>query len=111
MSQRAAQFGIPFEPPYAPESLVQIVKATDPVWSNYEANDSSNPFLGKKILALAGADDKLVPFSVTVPFFEKLNVGEKGKKKVVVSPGVGHACTPEMVTEMANFVWEEALAA
>ncbi|KAH8093702.1 Alpha/Beta hydrolase protein [Cristinia sonorae] len=109
MSARAKQSGIPFAPPYVPDSLVEIVKVTDPVHANYEASDESNPFIGKKILALAGADDQLVPFAATQSFFDHLNVGNTGYKRAVVAPGVGHACTPDMVKEMAEFLWHEAL--
>ena len=68
-----------------------------------------NPFLRKKVLVLSGGDDPLVPFSYAEEFVTNLNVGPKGVKEVVVAPGVGHECTPEMVKQMAAFVWKHAL--
>jgi len=110
MSARAASAGVSVTAPHFPDSLLDIVKATDPVYTSYkDSSASTNPFFGKKILALAGADDKLVPFSATEKFFNDLNVGAEGKKKLVVAPGVGHECTSDMVKEMADFIWDESL--
>ena len=52
-----------------------------------------------------------MPFVHSQEFVEKLNVGPQGVKKVVVAPGVGHECTPEMVVQMADFVFEHSLRA
>ncbi|KAK7678524.1 hypothetical protein QCA50_018396 [Cerrena zonata] len=111
MSKRAETSGIQLKPPYLPESLRQVIEANDPVHAPYESSDSSNPFYGKKILALSGAEDLLVPFAATEPFFEKLNVGPNGVKKVILEAGVGHKCTTEMVHQMAEFIWKEVIAA
>lgn len=109
MSKRAEASGIPVKPPYFPASLQQVIEANDPVYAPYEASDSTNPFYGKKILALSGADDRIVPFSATEAFFQKLNVGPDGLKRVILEAGVGHKCTPQMVHAMAEFIWKEVL--
>ncbi|KAI0926415.1 hypothetical protein AcV5_008882 [Taiwanofungus camphoratus] len=110
MSKRAKHNSVPWEPPYVPDSLLSLIKQHDAVAAPYTADDPSNPFLGKKVLVLSGADDKLVPFSAGKHFVDNLNVGN-GVKKVIVYPGVGHKCTPEMVQEMSKFIWKEALTA
>lgn len=109
MSERARTSGIDFAPPVVPKSFIDIVKAHDPSQAPYTASDSSNPFLGKKVLVLSGEEDKLVPWASSDEFVTNLNVGKSGVKKVFVYLGVGHECTPEMIQELANFVWEEAL--
>ncbi|CCM04687.1 uncharacterized protein FIBRA_06873 [Fibroporia radiculosa] len=109
ISERAKRDGVPFEPPYAPKVLLQQIQQTGAVNTPYDSTDAANPFLGKKILALSGADDTSVPWSASERFFERLVVGESGSKRAIVYPGVGHKCTPEMVEEMSQFVWKEAL--
>jgi len=110
MPARAEQSGVKFEPPYVPESLLQLIKKDDPAASShYTSSDPSlNPFYGKKILVLEGEKDTLVPWSASKNFVENLCVGENGKKKVIIVPGVGHDCTPAMVEEAAAFIWNEA---
>ncbi|KAI9440092.1 Alpha/Beta hydrolase protein [Lactarius indigo] len=103
MEQRADKLGIPRTAPYFPESLRALVGAYDPVVAPPGA------FVGKRILALSGADDTLVPWSVSRAFVEALDVGPRGKKKVVVQPGVKHEYTDEMREELFRFFWEEAL--
>lgn len=109
MSGRAAEKGIPFEPPYIPKTFLALVKQQDPATVPYKAADASNPFYGKKILVLSGAEDKLVPWSASKEFVDNLNVGPDGAKEVTVAPGVGHECTKEMVRNMSRFIWEKAL--
>lgn len=50
-----------------------------------------------------------MPFKFSEEFVGGLNVGPRGVKKVVVEPDVGHECTPGMVQEMAEFIWENCL--
>lgn len=107
---RAKQSSLSLSPPYIPDTLRELIKKNDPVWTPYEASDSTNPFVGKKILALSGAIDPLVPWSASETFFNKLNVGRNGAKKVVVEPDVGHTCTPAMLNLAAGFIWEHALS-
>ncbi len=103
MEQRANKLDIPRVAPYFPESLRALVGTYDPVTAPPGA------FAGKHILALAGADDTLVPWSASHAFVEALNVGVHGKKKVVVLPGVKHEYTDEMREELFRFFWEDAL--
>ncbi|KAI9782640.1 MAG: hypothetical protein M1816_001754 [Peltula sp. TS41687] len=77
------------------------------------------PFLrqrlgGKRILNLAGAADKLVPYSCSMPFMEFLqDVTSKGTSWLMdeelevqnhVYDGVGHEMTREMVHEAVKFI-------
>ena len=103
MEKRAEKHGIPRTPPFFPESLRALVRANDPVVAPPGA------FSGKRILVLSGADDMLVPWSASRAFVEALDVGEQGKKRVVVYPGVRHEYTLEMREELFRFFWEEAL--
>jgi len=106
---RAAKSGINFEPPYMPESLLQLIQRDDVAASPHDASvsPSSNPFYGKKILVLSGGKDKLVPWTASKNFVEELYVGENGTKRVVVMDDVGHECVPKMVDEVAAFIWNE----
>ncbi|KIK94544.1 hypothetical protein PAXRUDRAFT_33468 [Paxillus rubicundulus Ve08.2h10] len=103
MSQRAERTGVPFIPPYYPPQLKAYVDAYDPASFPFRANDATNPFLGKRILVLSGAKDKLVPWTTSMEFVEGLEVGD-GVKKVVLEANAGHECTPAMVQEVALFV-------
>ncbi|KAG0700566.1 Alpha/Beta hydrolase protein [Suillus ampliporus] len=104
MSQRAASSGVPFKPPYYPDSLKAYVDANDPIKLPYRAKDRSNPFLGRKILVLSGAEDQLVPWVTSAEFVENLEVGEEGIKQVFLEEGVGHVPTPRMLHEAGLFV-------
>lgn len=103
---RAKQDGIEFKPPHFPDDFVQLVKRCDPAYQPHDKVDSSNPFLGKKVLVLSGGSDPLVPFSASQTFVENLQVGKEGIKKVIVYDGVGHACTPDMIRDMTSFIGE-----
>lgn len=109
ITQRAEKSGVVVQPPIFPQSLLAYIKQNDPIFAPYTAADSSNPFLGKKILALSGGKDKLVPWSITEGFFSQLYVGEDGIKKVVVELETGHRCTRGMVQEVSAFILEHAL--
>ena len=103
MEQRAEKLGIPRTAPYFPESLRALVRTYDTVVA------PPGTFVGKRILVLGGADDTLVPWSTSRAFVEALDVGEHGKKRVVVQPGVKHEFPDEMREEVFRFFWEEAL--
>lgn len=109
ISKRAKAHKLPVGPPYVPESLLNLIQRVDPAAAPYTAPDSSNPFLGKKVLILAGKDDKTVPWSAGKAFVENLNVGQDGVKEVIIEEGVGHEFSPAMVKEVARFVWQHAL--
>ncbi|KAJ8697448.1 hypothetical protein PTI98_004255 [Pleurotus ostreatus] len=67
MSRRAAESEFELTPPtlpILPPSLVFLVRHVDPIYTPYTVNDSRNPFLGKKILVLRGAMDRIVPWTV-----------------------------------------------
>lgn len=104
IERRAKTSNIPFGPPYLPSSFIKFVESFDPASKAYRSIDGANPFLGKKILVLSGADDALVPWVASENFVSGLEVGSGGVKRVVVLKGVGHECTAEMVEEAADFV-------
>jgi dipeptidyl aminopeptidase/acylaminoacyl peptidase len=103
LERRAEYLGVPRAPPYFPASLRALVHANDTV------PDPATAFSGKRVLVLAGADDKLVPWEASRSFVEGLDVGRGGRKVVVVVPGVKHEFTDGMRAEMFQFFWEEAL--
>lgn len=109
ITQRAQKAGVPITPPFFPENFKTLVQHVDPVADAYSSSSQENPFLNKRILVLSGKDDKLVPWSASEVFVDRLNVGERGVKRVKLYPGVGHELTDEMVTEMANFITEFCL--
>ncbi|KAI0029763.1 Alpha/Beta hydrolase protein [Vararia minispora EC-137] len=109
MQLRADKQGVSLGPPYMPASLRATVHASDPPHASYRAADRSNPYFGKKILVLSGADDVLVPWSASRAFVDALVVGEHGRKEVMLLEGVGHQYTEAMKWEAFRFVWEEAL--
>ena len=110
---RAKASGFSTGPPTFPSSLVEYIKVHDPSSILNDPSSlvdpSQNPFFGKHVLVLSGADDKLVPWSASKRFVDELQVGPGGTKKVIVEEGAGHECTPQMVRELARFVWEHAL--
>lgn len=109
ISDRAEKLGVLVAPPHFPASLLRLIQIEDPVNAKYESTDPfENPFLGKRILVLAGGKDKLVPWSASEIFVKGLNVGHDGAKKVVVVPEAGHECPPVMVQELIEFIWEWA---
>jgi len=96
-------FGVPLEAPHYPHYLKVYVDAYDPASFAFRKKDVPNPFLGKRILVLLGAKDKLVPWSASQEFVEGLEVGD-GVKKVVLEENAGHECTPAMLREAGLFV-------
>jgi len=107
MHSRAKASGLQFGPPTLPDSLLEVIKRESPVCTPVA---SRNPFLGKKILVLAGGKDELVPWEFSESFVEQIEVGEEGVKKVLVYPDVGHKFTASMAEDVVNFVWEECLS-
>ncbi|KAH7097417.1 hypothetical protein BKA62DRAFT_759986 [Auriculariales sp. MPI-PUGE-AT-0066] len=103
--ERTFGAGSTLEPPRYPVILRDFVNSHDPAKSNFQANDSSNPFQGKKILVLSGATDTLVPFSITSEFagILKSTMGA-GSIEVVVEEGAGHQLTPTATERTAAFV-------
>lgn len=104
MTYRAGQSGMgTLEAPHFPASLRELVRGQDPV-----SYSGQNPFLGKRVLVLCGADDTLVPWSVGANFVQGLDVGN-GVKKSKIYEGVGHQCTEEMEDDAFEFLRETLL--
>jgi len=109
LKYRAKTSDIPFAEPYIPAKIIDLIASSDPASKNYTSLETSNPFLGKKVLVLSGEEDSLVPWTASQKFVESLEVGPQGLKKVVLQRGVGHKCTAEMVKEAADFIQSELL--
>jgi alpha-beta hydrolase superfamily lysophospholipase len=103
MEQRAEPLGVPRTPPYFPASLRALVRAHDTV------SAPAAVFVGKRVLVLSGAEDRLVPWEASRAFVDALDVGRGGRKEVSVLPGVKHEFSDGMREEMFRFFWEEAL--
>ncbi|KZV73126.1 hypothetical protein PENSPDRAFT_742562 [Peniophora sp. CONT] len=105
---RADKHGLSLAPPYMPASLRAYIKAHDPVTTDYASTSASNPFGGKRILVLSGAEDPLVQWTASATFIEGLQVGPSGLKEVKVLEGVKHEYTPQMRETAIQFgIWEE----
>lgn len=110
MRQRAQANGLPYAPPYMPESLSTLLESMDPDSSDSTSSDSSgNPFLGKKILVLHGDKDELVPWEASKSFVDGLQVGPGGEKRVCIEPGRGHETSAYMMEELAKFLIKHGL--
>ena len=109
--------GIPCAPPYIPSSLRALV------WTYAAATTTTTPgkpegpsdpasasvYSGKRVLVLFGADDTIMPGEASRAFVEALDVGQSGRKEVIVMGGAKHEITDGMREEMLRFFWEEAL--
>ncbi|KAL7004710.1 hypothetical protein EMMF5_005724 [Cystobasidiomycetes sp. EMM_F5] len=105
MQQRAVTSRVSFGPPYMPKQLMKLLSAIDPDSTDYASTEPArNPFWGKKVLSLHGADDDLVPFSCSEQFLTGLEVGGEGYKSVIAEPGRKHETTDFMISQMANFL-------
>ncbi|KAJ9478192.1 Cytochrome b5 heme-binding domain-containing protein [Pseudozyma hubeiensis] len=106
-------------PPYVPASLKALVEKIDPARTAYDSFDPRrNPFWGKKICVLSGANDKLVHWDWNEDFLKALVVGEptgsRGEMpglKIHRRPGVGHEVTEEMVEEAGEWIWRWGIVA
>lgn len=104
MQHRAETCGIIFDAPNIPTTFLKTMSKTNPASKDYATLERSNPFLGKKILVLSGAEDKLVPWVASQEFYDHLEVGAEGVKELLLQTGAGHECTGEMVDAAARFV-------
>ncbi|CAG8534094.1 13282_t:CDS:10 [Acaulospora colombiana] len=75
---------------YFPPNFVAYVKENDPCSAPVSNHDETNPYLGKKILAIAGGKDRLVPWQFSAKFYESLQVGEHGVKEMFIDDEAGH---------------------
>lgn len=106
---RTDWIGLPLVTPYMTPAMRNHIIKNDPV-SRCQGSPRPNPFMNKHILALVGAQDCMVPLPATRRFMDRINVGPFGTKRLVIQQGVGHQCTREMVVEMAELVWNVAVA-
>lgn len=82
--------------------LAEVVKKVDPAARGAEA--VSNSWQGKKVLAVFGGADPLVPYDCSREFLREVrDLGVVDITEVVID-GVGHVCTDEMGREVARFV-------
>ena len=119
IGRAAVRHGIPRAPPYIPSSLRALVRAytatattttTTPSKSEGPSDPASvSVFSGKRVLVLSGADDSIAPWEASRAFVKALDVGQSGRKEVMVMGGVKHEITDAMREEMFRFFWEEAL--
>ncbi|CAE6470724.1 unnamed protein product [Rhizoctonia solani] len=101
--------GLPLVSSYMTSVTRNYILKNDPV-SCRRNSLRPDPFMNKHILALAGAQDGMIPFTATRQFLDRINVGPIGTKRLIIQQGVGHQCTREMVIEMAELVWAVALS-
>lgn len=86
-----------------PATRDYIIK-NDPI-SRHSNPGKSNPFMNKHVLAVAGAQDAMMPLLPTRQFINRIDVGPLGSKRLIIQEGVGHQCTREMLIHLAEFVW------
>lgn len=109
MSERARKRNIATEPPFFPASFLDHVAKHDPVSTAYTSTSpGENPFYGKKILAVAGGKDPLVPWAHSERFFGQLEVGD-GTKDLFIDPEAGHEMNMVMVDVIVKWLWKNAL--
>jgi hypothetical protein len=100
----------PFKPAF-PASLLHLIETQDPAATEFQSKDPEhNPFIGKRVLALTGKEDTLVPSKFTRPFFDGLFVGDDGAKEMVEEKGAGHEVTSEMIRRTGEWIWKHGLS-
>ncbi|KAG9128386.1 hypothetical protein FRC07_014800 [Ceratobasidium sp. 392] len=108
-TQRSSSPGVPLVSSYMSSSIRNYIIKNDPV-SRKRSPSQQTSFMNKHVLALAGAQDGMIPLLATRAFLDRIDVGPAGTKRLVIQQGVGHQCTREMVREMAKLVWKVVLA-
>ncbi|CAO1638196.1 unnamed protein product [Sympodiomycopsis kandeliae] len=116
-------------PPYVPQSLKDLIKVRDPANVPYDRMGTDNPYWGKKLMALSGAQDKLVHPSFSRDFLARIMVSEPSQRdsrsggggggggsdeeqsgwyqqglKVKWYEGCKHIVTPEMIEEAGKWI-------
>ena len=111
MYDRACRRGIdPSDPAYFPPSLVDYIRKHDPASApTMNSLDASNPFLNKKILAIAGGQDPLIPWPFSKPTFDALEVGGAGVKECFVDEEAKHEWTDKMSDRLTEFINKHCL--
>lgn len=102
---RAARRNLDLTSTRLPPSLVAYIQHNDPIaaLSNPPIRNV-NPFLHKKVLAIAGGRDDLVPWKFSEGFFERMDVGPHGVKECFVDDDAGHEWTEKMGDKVAHFI-------
>lgn len=72
----------------------------------YEVHKGAEPYRGKKILALCGGVDEVIPPRLGMGEWDDV-VGLLGddSARMVVQENAGHICTPEMVAHAAEWFY------
>jgi hypothetical protein len=104
MTERATRKGLSISPPIFPAQLIAYVRGHDPAAAAYDTSSEGNPYWNRRILAIAGGKDTLVPWSASQIFFEKLEVGPRGVKELFVDGEAGHKWTDSMGDRMMIFI-------
>jgi dipeptidyl aminopeptidase/acylaminoacyl peptidase len=108
--ERAGKRNIPVQPPFFPASFLDYISKHDPVSTAYTSTSpAENKFYGKKVLAVAGGKDPLVPWVHSERFFGELEVGD-GTKDLFIDPEAGHELSPAMVDAIVKWLWKNALS-
>lgn len=103
LNHRAAGLGIPFAPPYLPNSLKREMERAQP---------KIDEFKDKDVLVLSGAEDKLVGYESggSKAFVDRLDEASVCRTlEVWVQPETGHTCTKEMIKRTSEFIWAKGL--
>lgn len=109
MSDRARKCNIAIQPPFFPASFLDYVVKHDPVSTAHTSvSPETNAFYGKKVFAVSGGKDQLVPWAHSERFFGELEVGE-GTKDLFIDPEAGHEMSTAMVDEIVKWLWKNAL--
>lgn len=110
MSDRARKCSIETQPPFFPASFLDYVAKHDPISTAYtSASPEANHFYGKKVFAVSGGKDPLVPWVHSERFFGELEVGG-GRKDLFIDPEAGHEVTPAMVDAIVQWLWKNTLS-
>lgn len=111
MTDRATRRNIDSSSPaYFPPSLVQYIQKHDPIAALPSPPvNNVNPFLHKRILAISGGKDELVPWRFSQDFWERLDVGVDGVKDNFMDEDAGHEWTEKMGDRVAEFVQKHCL--
>lgn len=86
-----------------------VIKRDDPGYKFRYSNEGiPNSLKEKRILVLSGADDPLVPWSISKGFIEDLQQVSR-LLQVKLYPGVGHEYTAEMKFDLKEYVLKHCL--
>lgn len=92
--------GLKWEAPLVPPSIRKFTEV--PV--------EAERYVGKKILSIHGAADKLVPIQQGRKDLDEIQATIGDGLEVWIVDGVGHAVTAEMVKRTGEWVWKWAMS-